>query len=325
VGLRWCLALIAMGLSFAPLVANGQRTAEAPVVGFIATAAIPPNDPLVAAFRKGLVEQGYIEGESIKLEFRSAQGQVDRLPLLLQEMVQLQAKAIVVGTEPAARAAMQVTKSIPIVSISFDYDPVISGLVKSYNHPDANITGIYTRQPELIGKRLELLKEAVPGLARVAVFWDSFGQRQLDDVKRAAQLLHIEIELVELRPPYDFKGAFKAAKDKRAGAVLLVYSGAFYAQRSRIAEEAVESRMPIMSWLDQLTLAGGLMSYGPDARESYRRAAYFIGPLLRGSQPADLPLEQSSQFRLAVNLRTAKALHLSIPQSIMVRADDVIQ
>ena len=323
--IRWFLAFIALSGIFAPLVAEGQRTAEAPVVGFIATAAIPPNDPLVEAFRKGLREQGYIEGEDIKLEFRSAQGQVDRLPLLAQEMVQLQAKAIVVGTEPAARATMQVTRSIPIVAISFDYDPVTSGLIKSYNHPDANVTGIYTRQPELIGKRLELLKEAVPGLSRVAVFWDSFGQRQLEDVKRAAHLLHLVTDLIELRPPYDFKAAFKAAKDKRANAVLLVYSGAFYAQRAKIADEAIESRMPIMSWLDQLTLAGGLLSYGPDARESYRRAAYFIAPLLKGSRPADLPFEQSSQFRLAVNLRTAKALRLSIPQSIMVRADEVIQ
>ncbi len=322
---RFASALLALLLGFAFGVAWGQQPREVPVVGFLATASIPPDDPLVEAFRNGLRELGYVEGKNIKIEFRSAEGQVDRLPLLAQEMVQAKVNAIIVGTEPAVRAAKQATSTIPVVAISFDYDPVASGLIKSYNHPEANVTGIYTRQPELIGKRLELLKEAVPGLSRVAVFWDSFGQRQLDEVKRAAHSLRIELELVQLGPPYDFNAAFNTAKHKKAGAVLLVYSGAFYARRSRIADEAIESRMPIMTWLDQLTRAGGLMSYGPDARDSYRRIAYFIDRLLKGAKPSDLPLEQSAQFRLVVNLKTAKALGLTMPESIMLRADDVIR
>ena len=322
---RLLLLALVLNLVVAPNVAWAQQRSGLPVVGFITTAIIRPDDPLVEVFRAGLRDLGYVEGQNIGIEFRSAQGHVERLPLLAQELVQLKVNAIVVGTEPAVRAAKQATSTIPIVAISFDYDPVASGLIGSYNRPDANVTGIYTRQPELIGKRLELLKETLPGLSRVAVFWDSFGERQLDEVKRAAHTLHIELEPVRLGTPYDYKAAFKTAKRKRAGAVLLVYSGAFYAERSRIAEQALEERVPTMSWLKQLTEAGGLMSYGPDARDSYRRIAYFVDRLLKGDNPSDLPLEQSTQFRLIVNLKTAKALGITIPQSILLRADEVIR
>lgn len=322
---RNVLLALALNLAVAATHAWAQQTNKIPVVGFIATAAIGPDDPIVEAFRGGLRELGYIEGQNIRIEFRSAQGLVDRLPLLAQELVQLKVNAIVVGTEAAVRAAKQATSTTPIVAISFDYDLVVAGLIGSYNRPDANVTGIYTRQPELIGKRLELLKETLPGLSRVAVFWDPFGQRQLDEVKRAAHTLHIELEPVQLGAPYDFKAAFKTAKQKRAGAVLLLSSGTFYAERSRIAEQALEGRVPIMSWLDQLTRIGGLISYGPDARDTYWRIAYFIDRLLKGAKPGDLPIEQSAQFRLVVNLKTAKALGITIPQSILLRADEVIR
>ena len=214
---------------------------------------------------------------------------------------------------------------VPIVAISFDYDLVASGLVASYNRPDANVTGINTRQPELLGKRLELLKELLPGLSRLAVFWDGFGQRHLDEVKRGAHTLRIEVEPVQLGPPYDFNAAFKVTKQKRASGVLLVYSGAFYAERSQIASHALAARMPTMSWMELLTREGGLMSYGPDARESYRHIADFAARILNGAKVSDLPVEQSTQFRLVVNLRTAKVLGIVIPESIMLRADELIQ
>jgi putative ABC transport system substrate-binding protein len=322
---RNILLALVLSLAVATTSAWGQQPSGIPIVGFVATASIGPDDPLVEAFRAGLRELGYVDGQNIRIEFRSAQGQADRLPLLARELVQLKVNAIVVGTESAVRAAKQATSTTPIVAISFDYDLVASGLIASYNRPDANVTGIYTRQPELIGKRLELLKEALPGLSRVAVFWDAFGERQLEEVKRAAHSLHIQIEPVKLAAPYYYKAAFKSAKRKRAGAALLLTSGTFYADRSRIAQQALEDHLPIMSHLDQLTRAGGLISYGPDARDTYRRIAYFIDRLLKGAKPGDLPVEQPTKFELVVNLKTAKALGMKIPDSILLQADEVIK
>jgi len=325
VTLRVLLALLAAGLALLSSFVWAERASSVPVVGFIATASFGPEDPVVETFRTRLRELGYVDGQNIRIEFRSAHGHVDRLTLLARELVRLKVNAIVVGTEAAVRAAKQATSTTPIVAMSFDYDLVASGLIASYNRPDANVTGIYTRQPELIGKRLELLKEAVPDLSRVAVFWDSFGQRQLDETKRAAHLLRIQIEPVKLSAPYDYKAAFSSAKQKGAVAGLLLSSGTFYADRSKIAQQALEDHLPIMSQMDQLTRAGGLISYGPDARDTYRRVAYFIVRLLEGANVSELPFERSAQFTLVVNLKTAKAMGLTIPQSIMLRADEVIQ
>jgi putative tryptophan/tyrosine transport system substrate-binding protein len=323
--LRLLLPLSVLVLTLACSVARGQTSNDIPAVGFLATAPMSRTDPLVEFFSTRLRELGYIDGQNVRIEFRSAQGQAGRLPFLAQELVQAKVNVIVVGTEPAVRAAKEATTVIPIVAISFDHDLVASGLVASYNRPDANVTGINTRQPELLGKRLELLKDMVPNLSRIAVLWDAFGKRHLDEVKRAARNLHIELEPIHIGPPYDFTAAFKTAKQRKAGAVLLVYSLAFYAERSKLAEQALAERMPIMSWMDLLTRAGGLVSYGPDAHDSYRHIADFAAQILKGVKVSDLPVEQSTHFRLVVNLKTAKALGLAIPESIMLRADEIIQ
>ena len=200
-----------------------------------------------------------------------------------------------------------------------------AGLVSSLGRPGGNITGIFTHAPELVAKRLELLKEAVPGLSRVAIFWDSYGRRQLGDIEPASRSLGIELQLIELTTPYDLKAAFKAARQQRASAVVLLYSPVFYVERDRIAQQALENRLPVIGYVAELTRAGLFMSYGSDGRSTFYRVAYFIDRLLKGVKPDDLPVEQPTKFELVVNLKTAKALGLTVPQSILLRADEVVR
>lgn len=322
---RLLLRILALNLAFAPAAAWAQQPGSVPVIGYVATAAIGPNDPLIEEFRAGLRDLGYVDGQNIRIEFRSAQGHVDRLPFLAEELVQLRARAIVVGTEPAVRAARQATSTIPIVVDLPDYDPVASGLIDSLGRPGGNITGIFTRNPELVGKRLELLKQALPSLSKVVVFYDSFGAHQLDDLASAARSLGIPLDRYEMRAPYDFKAAFRVAKERGAGAVTLLYSGKFYTERARIAEQALEERVPTMGDAAHYVRAGALMSYGPDPRASYRRLAYFVDRLLKGSKPSELPVEQPIDFQFVLNLKTAKALGIRIPESVLSIADEVIR
>jgi putative ABC transport system substrate-binding protein len=204
-------------------------------------------------------------------------------------------------------------------------DPKASGLVDSLSRPGKNLTGVFTLQPELIGKRLELLKELVPGLSRVAVHWDGLRKVELDEVQPAAAALGIEAVLQELHPPYDFNAAFDASKRNGAGAVIILYSSTFYINRARIAEAALQNRVPVTSYMHELTRAGGLFSYGPDLKDAYYRAAYFVDRLLKGAKPSDLPVEQPNNLALVVNAKTAKTLGLAIPNSILMRADEVIK
>ncbi len=209
--------------------------------------------------------------------------------------------------------------------VLYDYDPVAAELIDSFSRPGGNITGLFTRQSELVGKRLELLKQALPGVSRVAVFWDSFGRRQLEELEPAARSLGIQLQLVELRAPYDFEVAFKAAKQKGAGAVTLLFSPLFYAQRAQIGALAVKYRLPMVISQPDYVEPGGLLSYGPRWADTWGRAAYFIDRLLKGTKPSDLPVERTTNFKLVVNLRTAKALGITIPESMLLRADEVIQ
>ena len=284
-----------------------------------------PDDPVVPAIREGLRQFGYIDGTNIRIERRDAQNQLHRLPQLASELINLGADVIVVGSEPAARAVRKVSSTIPIVIVAFDHDPVASGLIDSFSHPSGNVTGIFARQSELVGKRLELLKEALPRASRVAVFWDSLSARQLEKLEPAARALRLDLERIELRGSYDYAAAFKDAKKKKADAVMLLFSPKFAQERFRIASLAVESQIPTIHQEELLVKAGGLMSYGPSVTEMFIRTAYYIDRLLKGAKVGDLPVEQASTFKLVVNLKTAKALRLTIPQSILLRADEVIR
>ena len=315
---------IALTLGVVPAATCAQQPNRTAFLGVLVPA-IGPGDPLIDAMRESLRQLGYVEGQNLRIEFRSAQGKEERLPGLAEELVRLKVDVIVAGGDPAIRAARRATNTIPIVMVGYVYDPVASGLIDSYGRPGGNLTGVFTRVSELVGKRLQLLKEVVPHLSRVAVFWDSSGQRELDEVEPAAHSLGLQVTLVELRAAYDFTSAFKIAKKRKAGAVVLLYSSEFYVARAQIAASALQFKLPTAAAFSQVTEAGGLLSYGPEAMDAYHRVAYFVDRLLKGAKPSDIPVEQSATFKLVVNQKTADALGLTLPQSILLRADEVIR
>ena len=316
------LALFALGA--APLAAWAQQPGKVPVVGSLMVSA-GPYDSVMEALRSGLRELGYVDGRNIRIEHRSAGGNPDRLPQLATELVQLKVDVIVAGVEASLRAAQQATGTIPIVMVAYDFDPVGVGLIANLSKPGGNITGMSTLQSELIGKRLEVLEEALPGARRVAVFWDGYSRPQLDALTAAARSLGVELRPVELRAPYNFGEAFKAARRQKVRAVFFLFSPVFYVERRRIAALALENRLPAMHDYSDFVEAGGLISYGPNREDTYGRAAYFIDRILKGAKPGDLPIEQPTKFELVVNLKTAKALGITFPESILVRADEVIK
>ena len=315
-----CAAAVAAPVSLA----WPQQPKKMPVVGVLVTHAAA-NDPTFEPLREGLREYGYEDGRNIRLEIVTAEGQLDRLPELAEELVRQNVDVIISPNDTSARAALKATTTIPIVSTGFGYDPVASGLVDSLGRPGANVTGLYGLGFELNAKRLEILKETLPGVSRVAVFWGTgFGSPNAE-LKRAAQSLSMKLELIELRGPSDLEGAFKSARRKKAGAVLLLISPISYVHRARIATLALEARLPTMSAFNQIVEAGGLISYGADVFDNWKRTAYYVDRLLKGAKPGDLPVEQVSKFKLAVNLKTAKALGITIPESILLRADEVVR
>jgi putative ABC transport system substrate-binding protein len=295
-----------------------------PVVGIL-MAATPPDDVLIQSLRDGLKELGYTDGQNIKLEYRGAFGRPERLPELAQELVDLKVDVIIVATSASIRAARAATSTIPILAVFFDEDPVVSGLVSSLNHPGGNITGVQQRQLELAAKRLELLKEALPSVSRVAVFWDKWGPRELAEFKPAARALGLQLDLIELRAPYDFSAAYRTARHHKAGAVVLSFSTIFYTERVRLGSLGFENRLPVVGQLRDTTEAGGFLSYGHEFRDTWFRFAYFIDRLIKGVKPGDIPIEEVSTFKLVVNARTAKSLGLTVSPSVLLRADEVIK
>ncbi len=308
----------------APLASNAQQPTKVPVIGVLMVAA-GPRDSVVDAFRLGLREHGYVEGRNIRIEFRSARGRADRLPSLAEELVRLKADILFAAAEPSLLAAKHATSTIPIVMVANDYDPIALGLIATYARPGGNVTGVSSLRSELLGKQLELLKEAVPGMSRVAVLWDSFSRRHLKKLDDAARLLKIELQPVEAKAPDDLEAAFRAAAGGRARGLVVLFSPVFYVQRSRIARLAVTSRLATIYEEKDYVESGGFMSYGANYADTFGRAAYFVDRILKGAKPAELPVEQPARFELAINLKTAKLLGLTIPQSVLVRADRVIQ
>jgi len=313
----------AIALLTAPALA--QQSPRIPVVGMLITHA-PADDRVVESVRTGLRQYGYEDGRNIKLEVRSAMGQVERVPALADELVGLKVDVLILVNEVALRAARQVTITTPIVMVGYTDDPVDVGWIESYRRPGGNVTGIFNNNSALVAKRLEILKETLPHVSRVAVLWDDpFGRRQLDELRSAAQALRVQLQPIQIRSAQELAAAFKTAKRKQAGAVLITWSPIFYVHRDRVAKLALDAGLPTITDLDVEAEAGCLLSYGSGAYDSFVRSAYFVDRLLKGAKASDLPVEQISTLRLVVNLKTAAALGISVPQSILLRADQVIQ
>jgi putative tryptophan/tyrosine transport system substrate-binding protein len=309
--------------------ADAQEPAKVPRIGYVSGTGDPSNPgPYVEALRQGLRDLGYIDGKNIVIEYRGAEGKLDRVPSLVNELVQLKVDVLVVPIPGAIRAAKQATKTIPIVMVS-GVDPVADGLVDSLARPGGNITGLSTLSRELIGKRLELLTEAVPRLSRVGVLRNPDEQTAVSAFKEyeaAARPLKIHLQSLDVRGPNpDLEGAFQTAVKGRASALITVTSGPLFLQRKRIADLAIKNRLPSMYQGSAWVESGGLMSYSTNDLEAFRRAAYYVDKILKGTKPADLPVEQPTKFELVINLKTAKALGLTIPPLVLMRAGKVIK
>jgi putative ABC transport system substrate-binding protein len=325
------VALLAVFLLAVPLAAEAQPAAKVYRIGLLGGGS-PPTAPEAASrlgegFSQGLRELGYVESQNILIEVRYYGDRTERLPALAAELVRLNVDVIVAGGPPAPEAAQRATSTIPIVMV-FHPDPVGSGLVVSLARPGGNVTGLSSLSPELIGKRVQLLKEAVPGISRVAVLSNPTVPSHALDLREAevaARSLKVQLQVLEAQAPSDFASAFSAMTKDRAGALIALGGSIFYGHRTRIVELAAQSRLPAMYTVKEYAEAGGLMAYGPNFRENWRRAATYVDKILKGAKPADLPVEQPTKFELVINLKTAKALGLTIPQSLLGRADEIIQ
>jgi putative tryptophan/tyrosine transport system substrate-binding protein len=320
---RLHMLAMAVILVASPAGAHAQDTGDVPVIGVLRASSATLHDPAMDAMRAELHALGYTEGQNIRIEQRFANRRVERLPQLAGELVRMKVKVIVAVNEASLRAAKQATSTIPVIVVAYDHDPVASGLIGSTNRPDGNVTGIFSRQLELGGKRLELLKETVPRLTRVAVLHDP-ASRATDDLDAAGKHLGLEMRFVELANPKEFDDAIKLAA-KNSQAAMLLFSPMLFDYRIRLASLTAGARLPTMAQAHEFVVAGALMSYAPDRSEVAGRVAYFIDRLLRGAMPADLPVEEAARFKLTINLKTAKALRIEIPQSILLRADEVIR
>jgi ABC-type uncharacterized transport system substrate-binding protein len=321
------MLLGALGISIATLSSNAQISKSLARIGYV-SANVAPAAPSFEAFRQGLQELGWIEGQNIALDWRSTAGQDDLLPNLMNELLQHKVDVIVAGGPQATRAAKQATSTIPIIMIGGDPDPVATGLVANLARPGGNLTGVATVPPELLrGKQLQLLKEAVPGISRVAVLWD-VGANPAElwrAMQEAARSLAVQIHRLDVADVNGLEGAFKASQGMGAEALLIMESPLFTLHRARIADLALAHRLPSMALFKGLAEAGCLMTYGPSEAGLVRRAAAYVDKILKGAKPGDLPVELPTWFELVVNLKTAQALGLTIPPTLLFQADEVIQ
>ena len=317
-----CAMLLALRLS-----ANAQQPKKVPRIGFLTASSLSAVSGRIEAFRQVLRELGYTEGKTIVIEYRYAEGKLDRLPALVAELVRLKVDIIVSGGPQVTRAAKEATGTIPIV-MGFDYDPVANGLIASLARPGGNITGLSTLAPEISGKRLELLKEIVPRLSRVAVLGTSTqpGYAQvLKETELAAGALRVKLQYLDVLSPKDIETAFRAATKGRAEALLALQSAVLLPQRTQLADLAVKSRLSAMYQASEYVEAGGLMSYGVNVLDLFHRAATYVDKILKGAKPADLPVEQPTKFEFIINLKAAIQIGLTIPPNVLARADRVIR
>ena len=307
--------------------AEAQQPTKNPRIGYLSGSSPSTSPARREAFRQGLRELGYVEGKNIVIEQRYAEGKFDRLPALAAELVRLKVDIIVTAGPQTTRPAKQATSTIPIV-MAQDPDPVGNGFVASLARPGGNITGLATLAPELSGKQLELLKETVPKLSRVAVFGTSINPgnaQNLREVELAAKAFGVKLQYLDVLSPKDFETAFRAASKGLADAVLMLPGSVLGLQRAQLADLAVKSRLPAIYPQAEFTEAGGLMYYGTNTPDLFRRAATFVDKILKGAKPADLPVEQPKKFEFIINLKAAKQIGLTIPPNVLARADKVIR
>lgn len=309
-----------------PLRAVAQKQ-EARVIGLLSPFTRAEAEPWHQAFRQGLQELGWIEGDKVRFEYRYADGHAERLPDLAADLVRLTPDVIVVTVNSDAGPAMKATKAIPIVMASSG-DPVETGLIASLAHPGGNVTGLTNIDTNLAAKRLQLLKEVAPGISRVAVLWDpriAFSARAWQEIQDPARQFGISLRSLELHSNSEVDAALARAVEAQVDGLFALQGPIFVVNEKRIADFAVKHQLPSVSHLPEFVRHGGLMSYGADRADLFRRAATYVDKVLKGARPADLPVEQASKFQLVVNLKTAKALGLAVPQSILTRADEVIE
>jgi len=321
------VALIVMLVGFGGI-SEAQQPKKIPRIGFLGSATLATSPARREAFRQGLRELGYMEGQNVLIEYRHAEGKFDRLPDLAAELVRLKVDVIVAaGGIQAIWAAKNATKTIPIV-VTGAGDPVGEGLIASLARPGGNITGLSLGGYELYGKRLELLKETVPKVSRVAFFWHRSTPAvpsYLKEARASAQALGLKIQSLEVPSPNDFEGVFRAAAKGGAHALTVSIHPVFIGNRNRILDFAAKNRLPAIYYATEFVEDGGLMSYGPDFLDNYRRAAIYVDKILKGAKPADLPVEQPTKFELVINLKAAKQIGLTIPPEVLMRADKVIR
>jgi putative ABC transport system substrate-binding protein len=330
-GLRLAFSItIALGGLVSPVAAEAQPAAKIDRIGYLSPSPASTTPHLREAFRQGLRDLGYVEGRNLVIEYRYAEGKPERYSALAVELVALKVDVIVTANTPAALAAKQATRTLPIV-FPVAVDPVQSGLVTSLARPSGNVTGLSAVAAELVGKCLEQLKQAVPGVSRVAVLWQPGGiderteQDQLKGAEVAARALGVRLQFVEARGPADLDRAFSDMTRARAGALTVLTSVMFVNERRRLVDLAAKNRLPAVYAQREFVDTGGLMAYGPNLADLFRRAATYVDRILKGAKPGDLPVEQPTKFELAINLKTAKALGLTMPPSLLQRADEVIQ
>jgi putative ABC transport system substrate-binding protein len=323
---RIFLLLLAVVFLTAVRLAEAQQAKKIFAIGFLVPGTHSSYSARIEAFRQGLRELGYVEAQNLSIEYRYAEGKFDRLPDLVSELVRLKVDAIVTGDTPVVQAAKNGTSTIPIVMGNVA-DPVTVGLVASLARPGGNITGLTTLAPDLDGKRLELLKEILPKVTRVAFIWDpanSAMRIRFKEVQGAAQVLEITLQSLEVRNPKELESAFEAVIRERPSA-LMVPNTIVIAYGKQIVDFAAKNRLPLIYDTREFAEISGLMSYGPSFPDLWRRAAIYVDKILKGAKPADLPVEQPAKFELLINLKTAKQIGLTIPPNVLARADRVIR
>jgi putative tryptophan/tyrosine transport system substrate-binding protein len=329
---RHFITLLGGAAAIWPACLRAEPASKVPRIGFIVTGSLwsPEQRTMTDAFRQGLRERGYVEGQNIVIEYRAADGKIERFTELAMELVDLHPDLIVASNTPAARAAKQATTTIPIV-VAVMGDPVGDGLVASLARPAGNVTGMTFLGPELASKRLELLKQALPAMSRVAALWhpgaygESTMKEMLTAMQAAAGTLSIALQLVDVRGPDEFERAFGAMIREHADALIILPSPMLFSERRHIVDLAASNRLASIAMDRAFVELGGLMAYGTSIRDLFRQSGSYVDKILKGARPADLPVQQPTQFELVINLKTAKALGLEIPPTLLARADEVIE
>jgi len=321
---RTAIRTVAVSFIAAPLASWSQPRQKISRVGIPTTGVNSRSAPFFSAFEQRLKDLGWAEGKNLTLEYRQAPS-AEKVPAMVAELVREKVDVLFAsGPDLVMRAAVEASRMIPIVMAALNYDPVEKGYVRSLGHPGNNVTGVFARNPEIGAKQLELLKQTLPNAMRVGVLWDSFAAEQLPPIEATATRLGVELEALEVRQPYDFEAAFIKLRERKVSAVVVVGGPVTYRERERIGKLALQQHLPAVGGTSGAE-AGNLMGFGFDLNDMFRRAAEYVDKILKGANPANMPVEQPTKFELIINLKTAKELGLTIPQSLLLRADELIE